>query len=160
MRILTRYILREVSSHALIGAAIFTFVIFMRDLARILEIVVRNSAPLPSVAELFFLTIPTALTLTLPMAVLVGILIGLSRLAADSEVTAMRAIGLGSGTFLRIISIFVIGTWLVALGNNLYLAPLSAQSLSDLQDKLKTSQASFEIQPRVFYEDFKDYVLY
>ncbi|HVZ15972.1 MAG TPA: LPS export ABC transporter permease LptF [Terriglobales bacterium] len=160
MRILTRYILREVLSHALIGAAIFTFVIFMRDLARILEIVVRNSAPLPSVAELFFLTLPTALTLTLPMAVLVGILIGLSRLAADSEVTAMRAIGLGSGTFLRVIAIFAIAAWALALVNNVYIAPKSAAALSDLQDRLKTSQASFEIQPRVFYEDFKDYVLY
>src|SRR3954453_22182187 len=160
MRILTRYILREVFSHALIGAAIFTFVIFMRDLARILEIVVRNSAPLPSVAELFFLTLPTALTVTLPMAVLVGILIGLSRLAADSEVTAMRAIGLGSGTFLRVISIFAIAVWIFALLNNIYLAPKSAAALSDLQDKLKPTQASFEVQPRVFYEDFKDYVLY
>ena len=37
MRILTRYILREVSSHALIGAGIFTFVLFTRDLGRILE---------------------------------------------------------------------------------------------------------------------------
>jgi LPS export ABC transporter permease LptF/LPS export ABC transporter permease LptG len=160
MRILTRYILREVSSHALIGAVVFTFVIFMRDLARILELVVRNSAPLPSVAELFFLTLPTALTVTLPMAVLVGILIGLSRLAADSEVTAMRAMGLGSGTFLRVISIFAIVVWLFALLNNVYFAPKSAAALGDLQDRLKSSQASFEIQPRVFYEDFKDYVLY
>src|SRR3954471_204559 len=160
MRILTRYILREVSSHALIGAVIFTFVIFMRDLARILELIVRNSAPLPSVAELFFLTLPTALTVTLPMAVLVGILIGLSRLAADSEVTAMRAMGLGSGTFLRVISIFAIVVWLFALLNNVYLAPKSAAALGDLQDRLKSSQASFEVQPRVFYEDFKDYVLY
>src|SRR3954453_4772089 len=106
MRILTRYILREVVSHALIGAAIFTFVIFMRDLARILELIVRNSAPLPSVAELFFLTLPTALIYTLPMAVLVGILIGLSRLASDSEVTAMRASGIGAGTFVSMISVF------------------------------------------------------
>lgn len=160
MRILTRYILREVTSHALVGVAIFTFVIFMRDLARILEIVVRASAPLPSVAELFFLTLPTAFTVTMPMAVLVGILIGLSRLAADSEVTAMRAIGLGSGTFLRIIAIFAFAAWLIALTNNVYIAPKSAAALSDLQDRLKTSQASFEVQPRVFYEDFKDYVLY
>ena len=36
MRILTRYILREVTSHALIGAAIFTFVLFTRDLGHIL----------------------------------------------------------------------------------------------------------------------------
>src|SRR4051794_21249389 len=160
MRILTRYILREVSSHALIGAVVFTFVIFMRDLARILELVVRNSAPLPSVAELFFLTLPTALTVTLPMAVLVGILIGLSRLAADSEVTAIRAMGLGSGMFLRVVAIFAVVIWVFALLNNVYFAPKSAAALADLQDRLKSSQASFEVQPRVFYEDFKDYVLY
>jgi hypothetical protein len=44
MRILTRYILREVTAHALIGVAIFTFVLFTRDLGRILELVVRASA--------------------------------------------------------------------------------------------------------------------
>ena len=53
MRILTRYILKEVSSHALLGVMLFTFVIFMRDLGRLLELVVRNSAPLPSVGEIF-----------------------------------------------------------------------------------------------------------
>src|SRR5437660_10020208 len=58
MRILTRYILREVTSHAVIGAAIFTFVLFTRDLGRILELVVRASAPLPSVAEIFLYTVP------------------------------------------------------------------------------------------------------
>jgi len=103
MRILTRYILGEVVSHALIGAAVFTFVLFTRDLGRILELVVRNSAPLPSIAEVFFYTVPVALTYTIPMGVLVGILIGLSRLAADSEITAMRASGLGVWTFLRVI---------------------------------------------------------
>src|ERR1700723_817672 len=129
MRILTRYILREVSSHALIGAAIFTFVLFTRDLGRILELVVRASAPLPSVAEIFFYTVPLALTYTIPMGVLVGILIGLSRLAADSEITAMRASGMGVWSFLRVISIFVLVAWLIALGNGLYIAPRSQAAL-------------------------------
>src|SRR5512140_1487346 len=123
MRILTRCILREVLSHALLAAAVFTFVIFLRDLERILEVVVRNSAPLPSVAEIFFFTLPGALTVTIPMAVLVGILIGLSRLAADSEITAMRASGIGPGAFVRILAIFVIAAWLLALCNNVYVAP-------------------------------------
>src|SRR6185437_13246426 len=160
MRIFTRYILREVLSHALIGAAVFTFVIFLRDLEKILELVVRASAPLPSVAELFFFTVPTALTITIPMGVLVGILIGLSRLAADSEVTAMRASGIGVATFVRIISIFVFAAWTLAMVNNVYWAPRSAAALDHLQDKLKTSQVSFEVQPRVFYEGFRNIVLY
>ncbi|MFY9646155.1 MAG: LptF/LptG family permease [Terriglobales bacterium] len=160
MRILTRYILGEVVSNALIGAAVFTFVLFTRDLGRILELVVRNSAPLPSVAEVFFFTIPVALTYTIPMGVLVGILIGLSRLAADSEITAMRASGLGVWRFLRIISIFVVVAWLLALGNSAYLAPRSLADLGRLEDNLKSSQASFEVQPRVFYEGFPKIILY
>src|ERR1700686_985873 len=160
MRILTRYILGEVVSHALVGAAVFTFVLFTRDLGRILELVVRNSAPLPSVAQIFFYTIPVALTYTVPMGVLVGFLVGLSRLAADSEITAMRASGLGVWTFLRVISIFVVVGWLLALGNSMYVAPHSLASLGQLQDKLKSSQASFEVQPRVFNEGFPKIVLY
>jgi LPS export ABC transporter permease LptF/LPS export ABC transporter permease LptG len=160
MRILTRYILREVTSHAIIGAAIFTFVLFTRDLGRILELVVRASAPLPSVAEIFFYTVPLALTYTIPMGVLVGILIGLSRLAADSEITAMRASGMGVWNFGRILAIFVFAAWLLALGNGVYLAPWSVASLARLEDQLKGSQASFEVQPRVFYEGFPKIVLY
>ena len=160
MRILTRYILREVTAHALIGAAIFTFVLFTRDLGRILELVVRASAPLPSVAEIFFFTVPLALTYTLPMSVLVGILIGLSRLAADSEITAMRASGMGVWTFLRALSVFVIAAWLMALVNGLYVAPRAQAALGRLEDRLKGSQVSFEIQPRVFYEGFPKIVLY
>jgi len=160
MRILTRYILREVTAHALIGAAIFTFVLFTRDLGRILELVVRASAPLPSVAEIFFYTVPLALTYTLPMSVLVGILIGLSRLAADSEITAMRASGMGIWSFLRSLSIFVIAAWLMAMANGLYVAPRAQAALGHLEDRLKGSQVSFEIQPRVFYEGFPKIVLY
>ncbi|MGA2414338.1 MAG: LptF/LptG family permease [Candidatus Sulfotelmatobacter sp.] len=160
MRILTRYILREVSAHALIGAAIFTFVLFTRDLGRILELVVRASAPLPSVAEIFFYTVPLALTYTIPMSVLVGILIGLSRLAADSEITAMRASGMGVWSFGRVLSIFVIAAWLLALANSLYIAPWSLASLGRLEEQLKGSQVSFEVQPRVFYEGFPKIVLY
>ncbi len=160
MRILTRYILREVTSHALIGIVVFTFVLFTRDLGRILELVVRNSAPLPSVAEIFFFIVPVTLTISIPAGVLVGILIGLSRLAADSEITAMRASGIGVWTFLRIISIFAFCAWTLAMANGLYLAPRSQAAMARLEDKLKSSQVSFEVQPRVFYEGFPQLVLY
>ena len=160
MRILTRYILREVTAHALIGVAVFTFVLFTRDLGQILELVVRNSAPLPSVAQVFFFIIPVTLNISIPAGVLVGILIGLSRLAADSEITAMRASGIGIWSFLRIVSIFAVTAWILALFNGLYVAPQSQAAMVHLQDRLKSSQASFEVQPRVFYEGFPGLVLY
>jgi len=60
VKIFPRYILSEVIQHAAMGMGLFTFVIFMRDLGRLLEIVVRDSAPLPSVIELFLFTLPVA----------------------------------------------------------------------------------------------------
>src|ERR1700687_5891971 len=135
MRILTRYVLREVLGSALIGVAVFSFVLFTRDLGHIIDLVVRNSAPLPSVLEIFLFTLPVALTYTIPMGVLVGILIGLSRLAADSEITAMRASGLGVWTFLRVVSLFAVAAWLLALANSLYVAPESQAALGRLQER-------------------------
>ena len=94
------------------------------------------------------------------MAVLVGILLGLSRLAADSEITAMRAAGMGALDFVRIVSIVSAVALALGLFNSLYLAPRAAAGLLSLGESLKSSQASFEVQPRVFYEDFKNRVLY
>ena len=160
MRLLTRYILREVVSYALLGAVLFTFVLFMRDMPKILELVVRDSASLTDVLRIFAYTLPNTLTVTLPTAVLAGILLGLSRLAADSEITAMRACGIGAVRIVWIVSILALAALNLGLFNALYFAPRAAGNLLKLEDQLKTSQASFEVQPRVFYEDFKNYVLY
>src|SRR5262249_61243486 len=107
MRILTRYILREVVSHAAIGAAIFTFILFTKDLGHILELVVRNSAPLSSVLEVMALSLPLAFTITIPAGVLVGILIGLSRPPAHTKSTPRRASSRRGVRLLRISAILL-----------------------------------------------------
>jgi len=160
VRILTRYILGEILSHTLIGGALFTFILFMRDLPHILEMMVRNSSTFYNVLEIFLFTLPNTFRVTIPMAVLVGVLLGLSRLAADSEIIAMRASGLGIGYFVRVSAIVAVCGTLLGLANSLYIAPRANQAILDLQQELETSQASYEIQPRVFYEDFKNMVLY
>src|SRR5271168_3585811 len=101
----------------------------MRDLGRILALVVHNSSSLGSVLRIFLFTLPNALTVTIPMAVLVGILLGLSRLAADSEITAMRASGMGAIDFVRIVSIVSTAALALGLFNSLYLAPRAATGL-------------------------------
>jgi LPS export ABC transporter permease LptG/LPS export ABC transporter permease LptF len=160
VRILTRYILGEILSHTLIGCALFTFILFMPNLPNILEVVVRNSSTFTDVLEIFLFTLPNLFKWTIPMAVLVGVLLGLSRLAADSEVVAMRASGLGIGYFVRVSSIVAIGGTALGLVNSLYVVPRANQAILEMEQSLETSQASYEIQPRVFYEDFKNFVLY
>jgi len=162
VRILTRYILREVLSHALLGGVLFTFVLYLnpKELGPLLELAVRNSTSGNTVFEIFLLMLPNMFRVTIPMALLVGILLGLSRLAADSEITAMRASGIGVWKFVGIVSIVASAAWGVALSNTLYFAPHSSAQILHLEDALKNTQATYEIQPRVFYEDLKNFVLY
>ena len=160
MRILTRYILGEITSHAALGCALFTFILMMKPLEQILEMVVRNSSSFLTVFQTFLFTLPNIFLLTIPMSVLVGVLLGLSRLAADSEITAMRASGFGIWYFVRVASVIALLGTTIGLLNSLYIEPRANQAILDVQKELETSQASFEIQPRVFYEDFKNTVVY
>ena len=160
MRILTRYILGEILSLTLIGCALFTFILFMPLLPHILDVVVRNSSSVTDMLQAALFTLPNLFKFTIPMSVLWGILLGMSRLAADSEIIAMRASGLGVWYFVRVASIVAIAGTLLGLGNSLFLAPRANQAIIELQQSLETSQASYEIQPRIFYEDFKNFVLY
>src|SRR5439155_1484506 len=91
--------------------------------------------------------VPAALTVTIPMGVLVGILTGLSRLAADSEITALRASGVGVMMFIKILGIAAIVVTFIAGINNILIAPRSLAALNDLQQHLKSAQASYEVQP-------------
>ena len=159
MRILTRYITGEILSHAVIGGVIFTFILFMKELPRILEMVVHNSSSFNSVFKIVLFMLPNFFMITIPMAVLVGVLLGLSRLAADNEIIAMRASGLGIGYFVRVASIVAVFGTLLGLFNSLYVAPRANQAILAM-DKALAMQASYEIEPRVFDEDFHNFVLY
>ncbi len=160
LRIFTRYILREVVGYALLGGVLFTFILFMKYLLALMELAVHGAASFVDILRLIAYLLPSFFTLTIPMAVLIGILLGLSRLAADSEITAMRASGMGVLSFVRIVSIVAVLAWAVGLVNSLYVAPRATAALLQLETQAASGAAAIEVQPRIFYEDFKNYVVY
>jgi LPS export ABC transporter permease LptG/LPS export ABC transporter permease LptF len=160
MRILSRYTLKEISSHSLLGLLIFTFVIYFPSLNRLLELVVRRNMPSRSLLLLFLLPIPGVLVVTVPIAILLGVLIGLSRMAADGEVIAARAAGVNLGQFARPVMLYALLGWLVASAMSLVFAPASAWKLMTMENELKSTQLPYEIKPRVFIEQFPKLLLY
>lgn len=160
MRLLDRYICREVVSHAALGLAVFTFVFFIPQLVRLMELIVRHSAGTGTIALLFLCTLPPVLTFTLPMAVLVGVLIGLGRLSADSEIVALHASGVSLRRLLVPIGFVALLATLGTLLTTFWLSPASVRTLRRLQVRLLASQAPFAVQPRVFDERFPGFVLY
>lgn len=160
MRILHRQTLREVSSHALLGLILFTFVLFLRDTTRLLELGLRETVLWKSVLSLAVLSFPALLVFTLPMAVLVGILIGLSRMASDGEVTALRASGIGARALLVPVGSFAAMGCALALYLSLFLAPQSNRERVAIEKQIGFRQISAELQPRVFEERFPNLLLY
>jgi LPS export ABC transporter permease LptG/LPS export ABC transporter permease LptF len=160
MRLLDRYIAREVVSHGVLGLAVFTFVFFVPQLVRLMDLVVRHSGSMWTVALLFLCTIPPGLAFTLPIGVLVGVLIGLGRLSADSEIVALHASGIGLRRLLRPIGFVAILTTFATLATTFWLSPLALRTATRLQLQLISSQAPFAVQPRVFDERFPKFILY
>jgi LPS export ABC transporter permease LptF/LPS export ABC transporter permease LptG len=160
MRLLDRYIGREVASHAVLGLAVFTFVFFVPQLVRLMDLIVRHSGGAGTVALLFLCAIPPVLGFTLPMAMLVGVLIGLGRLSADSEIVALHASGISMRRLLLPIGVLALATALVTSLMTFWLSPVSIQTLHRLEVALLSSQAPFAVQPRVFDERFPGFVLY
>lgn len=160
MRILSRQILKEVTSHSLLGLLLFTFVLFLRDTTRILQLLLRDTSLWDSVGQLALLAFPSLLTFTIPMSVLVGILLGLTRMSSDGEVTAMRASGLGVRAFLAPLAIFIGLGCALTLYLSIVVAPGANQERAELERSIGLRQISGEIQPRIFDERFPNWVVY
>src|SRR5215472_800994 len=150
MRLLYRYIVREVLRHALLGLLIFTFVLFVPKLVRLMELFVRHSGSGFQVAELFLCIVPGVLVFTIPMGVLTGVLLGLGRMSMDSEIIALSALGISRKRILVPVGVLAVIGAVLTLMMTLWLAPKSLRTFRDIEGSLLASQISFQVQPRVF----------
>jgi LPS export ABC transporter permease LptG len=138
----------------------FTFVLFTRQVGSLVDLLVRSTTTPGMVAWLFVLLLPPILTVTIPMGVLVGTLIGLSRMGSDSEVTAVRASGMNITTFLKPVAMLAMFGCALGLVCATYLGPRSFRELIRIENAMAALQVSGEVQPRIFEERFPSMVLY
>jgi LPS export ABC transporter permease LptG/LPS export ABC transporter permease LptF len=160
MRILSRAIFREIVVGALLGGVLFTFVLFLQKASRLFAILVRSSAPSRTVAYLFSLSFPEALTFTVPLGVLVGVLLGLSRMSGDGEITAMRASGIPGRRVTHPVMTFAFLSTAIAAACSLWLTPWAIREQYRVLNQVAAAQVTADIQPRVFDEQFPKRILY
>src|ERR1700685_1588138 len=152
MRIIDRYICREVLSHSLLGLVVVTFVFFVPQLVQFMELVAHHSGGMWPTTELFLTIFPRVLAFTLPIAILVGVLIGLGRMSADSELIAMNALGMGLRRLMVPVGFFATAGFGLTLAMTLWLGPLSISTLRSLEDVILASSATSQVEPRIFDE--------
>lgn len=101
MRLLDRYLVRQFLSPLVFAFLAMTSIMLLNQVARRFGALVGKGLPWSVIGEVFLLCLPFIIAMTLPMAVLVAMLYTFSHLAADSEITAMRASGLSVGQLVR-----------------------------------------------------------
>jgi lipopolysaccharide export system permease protein len=93
LRLLDRYLLRQLAAPFLFALTALTSLMLLSQIAKKFGALVGKGLPWSVIAEVFALSIPFIVAMTLPMAVLLAVLYSFSHLAADNEITAMRASG-------------------------------------------------------------------
>lgn len=160
MRLLDKYIGREVATHSLLGLAVFTSVLYVPKLVVLMDLLVRHTGGIPTVLALIICTLAPVLVFTLPMSVLVGVLIGLGRMSADSEIVALHSCGISLRRLLRPVGYVAIAAAALTTLMTFWLSPAALRELGHLETRLVATEAPYTIQPRVFDERFPHYVLY
>lgn len=160
MKILTRYILKEMFAPTFLGFTFYTFIILMRQLFDFAAMIIKRSLPVSTVVKLLVLSLPHITVLTVPMSLLFGILIAIGRLSADSEIIAMRALSISTRAIYRPVFLFSFAVFLL----NLYLMnvvlPRGNSELQTLKAELFTSSIDKELKPRVFYDEYDNIMIY
>jgi lipopolysaccharide export system permease protein len=160
VRILDRYIVRETLLPFVIALVVFTFVLIIPFILDLAEELIEKGVPWPIILQLMATLLPATLGLTIPMALLLGILVAFGRLSADREIVVLMACGVSPYRLLRP----VLGLATVAAGVTFYIMvraiPDANQLHREIALKIVADRAEGQVRARQFFEDFPNTVLY
>src|SRR5213592_3582660 len=152
VRILSRYILRQHLPPLGFALAALTCAMLVNQVAKQFGNLVGKGLPWGVILEVFLLTIPFIVAMTLPMAVLVAVLYAFSHLAADNEITAMKASGISIGRLLAPVLGGAAVVSAIALAWNDQVLPRSNHRLRTLLVDIQRKKPSFSLKEQVINE--------
>ncbi len=151
-KIVDRYLLREVLSGFAAATAVLLLVLVGGSLADLLAKVARGVIPADLLFTLIGLRAVGALTILLPLAALLGVLIAYGRLWRESEMAVLLASGLGVRGLLRPLALFVLVLMFVLALLSLWLAPAAERQEQRLRQEASRSLFVAGLEPGRFVE--------
>jgi lipopolysaccharide export system permease protein len=152
VRLLDRYVLRQLAAPFFFALAAQTSLMLLSQVAKKFGALVGKGLPWTVIGEVFALSLPFIIAMTLPMAVLLAVLYTFSHLAADNEITAMRASGISVYQVLRPVLIW--GVCMAAF-NFMFVdqvLPRSNARLRSLLIDIGRKKPTFELREQVINE--------
>ena len=157
---LFRYLIAEVIPPFFFGLLAFTFILLIGRLLKLIELVVTRGVPLLQIGKLFSLILPTFLELTVPMAFLLAILLGLGRMSNDQELLAMKASGVSPQQVLWPIALLAAIIALMTLALTMFARPAANFALKKELYNIAKSRVGTALREKVFNDDFPKILIY
>lgn len=160
MKIIDRYILREMSFPFFASLGVMTFVLLLGKILQLMDLMVNKGINASDIAKLILFLMPYFLLFTIPIALLLAVLIGLGKLASDNEITAIKAAGISLYRLFFPVAIASFAAFLVALSLSLFFVPYSNYATKELLFSVVRQNASAGIKEKVFNDNFRGLLLY
>jgi len=152
VKILHRYVLEEHVGPLTFALTALTSILLLQYIGKHFGELVGKGLPTLVIAEFFGLSVPLTVALTLPMAVLVATLYAFSRLAAENEITALKASGVSIVSVLKPVLWAALGVTVVMIGFNDQILPRSNHRLAVLQRDIAQKKPTFGLREQVINE--------
>ncbi|MDG6777402.1 LPS export ABC transporter permease LptF [Thiomicrorhabdus sp. zzn3] len=139
MRILDRYLLKELVATFLAVLAVLLLITFGTETTKLLALAVEGKLPSSVVFQVLMLKIPPALEVILPLVALLSVMLAVGRLYQDHEMVVMNSCGISPRYFQKIVFWFLLPIVLLTAAITLYVTPLSYEKETDLILEAQTS---------------------
>ncbi|MFN2602970.1 MAG: LptF/LptG family permease [Gemmatimonadaceae bacterium] len=152
MKILHKYVLKEHVGPLVFAMTALTSLLLLQYIAKRFGDLVGKGLPWSIIAEFLGLSIPLTVALSMPMAVLVATLYAFSRLAAENEITAMKAGGISMRSVMMPVLLAALGVTLFMVAFNDQVLPQANHKLRTLQGDIAQKKPSFGLREQVINE--------
>lgn len=154
------YIMRAILPYFGFVWLLLSVILFVQQASRYSDIFFNNSLPSGLIWQLAIALIPNVISFTCPMAVLIGVIIGLAKMQTDSELVSIKAIGIGN--LQTTAPIFALGLILslFALFINWQGVPFASQIVRRVAVQTALYKLESPIEPGVFNTEIQGYTIY
>jgi lipopolysaccharide export system permease protein len=149
LKILSKYVLKEHAGPLVFALAALTSLLLLNYVAKHFGSLVGKGLPWTAIAEFFALSVPFTVAMTLPMAVLISTLYAFSRLAAENEITALKASGVGMTKIMRPVLFAAAVVAILMVGFNDQILSRSNHQLAVLQTDIARTKPTFALREQV-----------
>ncbi len=157
MKIIDRHLIRGLALPFVLSLSVLTFVLLMDRLFELINMIIQKKVPVLTVSKVFFLSLPYMLTMTIPMAVLVAVIMNYGRLSQDNELTALKSSGV---PFIRLLAAPLLAGIILTVGLFFFndrLMPETNHRVKNLLMDISETKPTLQLKENIFITDFTGY---